>query len=399
MQKTERYGILALLLLVITLVAVGAWGERPEQVEGLIAEAPSVTRGQQVLPSPISVPIRREWSRELPVDAALGARDSEAAPGALAANRVNDARNARVRRAVEAKQMLQAQRKQEAQREQEMQRHQRVQVVNRQRNQGAEVLIPDRSSSTVPGPASHNRPERVHVVRAGEVFSTIVEKECGGKRFTGQVLACNPGLNPDRIFVGMKLMLPAQSGSVTANQSTNQSSNQSLKATPSPSVALVSRPSRTAGRLRSMNVYTVQSGDVLSRIIAAECPKGVELGEVLALNGNMNPNRIFVGQELRLPRSSRVKAVSASTKKALAPGSLQGPTHRVAPGEFLGRIAANHGCTVANVMAVNPGLNPDRIAVGQVLNLPAALISSTLADAPVLAQASGLGGRRWSGVQ
>ena len=46
MQKIERYGVLALLLLVITLVAVGAWGERPGE-ETPVANQPSRAQIEQ----------------------------------------------------------------------------------------------------------------------------------------------------------------------------------------------------------------------------------------------------------------------------------------------------------------------------------------------------------------
>lgn len=49
-----------------------------------------------------------------------------------------------------------------------------------------------------------------------------------------------------------------------------------------------------------------------------------------------------------------------------------GQTHTVASGEYLGRIASKYGVTIADIVAANPGLNPDKIRAGQVLNLPAA---------------------------
>lgn len=387
MQKTERYGVLALLLLVITLVAVGAWGKRPEQIDELVVQSDPVSQGRQV---EINRPAG-QTPHGLPRDPALQVRRVGFEQGGRGSNLASDARNARVMRAVQAQQILEAQRVREAQ----------LQQAAREHNRSAEVLIPDSPSPSAARTARSSAaqtntsrkgssfPERVHIVRAGEVFSTIVEKECGGKRFTGQVLACNPGLNPDRIYVGMKLMLPAREAAPT--QSKLSPLLAKSPATPSASSG--------SGRLRSLSVYSVKSGDVLSRIITQQCPPGVQLAEVLALNGNMNPDRIFVGQELRLPRSVRSGVAKVGAKKAPTSSAPRGVTHRVVAGDMLGRIADHHNCTVASIIALNPGLNPDRISVGQVLRMPSQQGADALAGTPALAQVTGLGGRRWRGVQ
>src|SRR5690625_4972317 len=40
-------------------------------------------------------------------------------------------------------------------------------------------------------------------------------------------------------------------------------------------------------------------------------------------------------------------------------------TYVVKEGDYLGKIAAQHDCTVADIVRWNPGLDPDRIHVGQ----------------------------------
>ena len=390
MQKIERYGVLALILLVITLFAVGVWGDRPENIEDPVAQGPGVAVNRRVRPrvqpptaAQIQVPPQVQDS-SLPVDPALGMRST---PEATASEHfVPDVQSARLRRAVEI---------------QEHARAQRPATHSLQDKAPEQVLVGDQRSK--PG-AIQRLPERVHVVRSGDVFSTIVERECGGGRFTGQVMACNPGLDPDRILVGQRIMLPARDGSLVSRVSAVTDTAAARKVL---TVTEGSDKSKSSGRVRSLNVYRVQSGDVLSRIISTNCPAGVRLSDVVALNKGMDPNRILVGQELRLPRTAPRSASKSSQgsrpKRTPSAATPSGPTHRVRPGDILGRIATQQGCTLASIVAANPGLDPDRIRVGQVLQLPASSSGIRAQDSPggafKLARASGLSGRRWAGVK
>jgi LysM repeat protein len=49
------------------------------------------------------------------------------------------------------------------------------------------------------------------------------------------------------------------------------------------------------------------------------------------------------------------------------PGAVRGESleHPVAPGETLGAIARHHGVSLAEILALNPGLDPDRVRAGQ----------------------------------
>lgn len=378
MQKTERYGVLALLLLVITLVAVGAWGERPDEETAVVHPQRRVTtQPRPVDPGPVaSVP-----RASLPLDRRLSEERA----------RLDRSRDTR-QRVAEAHRNAQDQERQLAQEQRIAQAQEQRIAQAPEDHQGAPIETPP--SRPIPFSTSPAPTERVHIVRSGEVFGSIVEKMCGGRRFNGQVLALNPGLNPDRIRVGQRILLPARSVSLETERRT--------AATSSPQVAQVEATheptSQSSGRVRSLNVYVVESGDMLSRIISANCPPGVKLDDVVALNGGMDPNRIFVGQELRLPRSATRSAAPPSSKRA-SKEAPSGPTYRVRSGDVLGRIASGWGCSLASIVSMNPGLNPDRIREGLLLQMPPRRLDAQLEDAPRLAKVSGLGGRSWSGVK
>jgi len=64
------------------------------------------------------------------------------------------------------------------------------------------------------------------------------------------------------------------------------------------------------------------------------------------------------------------QAVSADSPQPLTP-ARQGTKHKVEEGENPSSIARKYGVKVEALMAANPGLNPRRMQIGQLLNIPA----------------------------
>jgi N-acetylmuramoyl-L-alanine amidase len=121
-------------------------------------------------------------------------------------------------------------------------------------------------------------------------------------------------------------------------------------------------PILAATALASEPTVTVQPGDTLSGIAVEH---GVRVEELTAFNALPDPDRIFVGQQLRL--------VAADPPAAADPAAVStAGTHVVARGENLTRIARRYGTTVAAIVAANGIANPSRIFAGQQLSIPGA---------------------------
>lgn len=110
--------------------------------------------------------------------------------------------------------------------------------------------------------------------------------------------------------------------------------------------------------------YTVEPGDTLSHIAARS---GTTVAVLVEENGLTNPDRIRVGQVLSVPGSGH------SGAPATPSGSQPTPAGRyvVAAGDTLSQIAVRLGVSRSALAAQNNITNPNRIFVGQILELPA----------------------------
>lgn len=140
--------------------------------------------------------------------------------------------------------------------------------------------------------------------------------------------------------------------------------------------------------------YTIRSGDTLADVAERF---GVSLDDLLAANPGINPSALQTGDTVRLPSGTDVPSVTPEpepeptedaepteeataepepTEEATAepeptePPPTGGQTYVVQAGDIPETIAAQFGITVAALLAANPGLNPNNMQIGDVLNIP-----------------------------
>jgi len=165
------------------------------------------------------------------------------------------------------------------------------------------------SSETIyPGQVLHvSTPETLHTVQAGEIMSGIAKKY---DILIADIKIKNQ-LNSDTLKVGQVLKIPAQKGNYLT--------------------------------------HTVKAGESLS-IIARDY--FVSVSDLKKWN-QLSSELIQVGQVLRLTESQTLDTV----------------TYTVKAGDFLWKIANEHGTTVQEIVSLN-GLTSDMLLIGQVLKLP-----------------------------
>ncbi len=180
----------------------------------------------------------------------------------------------------------------------------------------------------------------LHVVQPGETLFAIAQRY--GTTIDA-IIAANQLDNPDSLVIGQKLVIP-------------------VAAAVAPPIDLM---------------YTVRPGDTLT-MIARRYSTTVD--ELARLNLLLNPNLIYVGQQLYLPDTTSVESSDSSGFHIYV----------AQPGDTLAKIAARHGLTVWALAQFNGIANPNIIQVGQRLlipgdgpasNLPTPLVSITILPA------------------
>lgn len=106
---------------------------------------------------------------------------------------------------------------------------------------------------------------------------------------------------------------------------------------------------------QTIRTYTVQSGDTLAKIAAKYNTTYQHLAQI---NGISDPNKIYVGQVIKIDGTTSVTSNTQTTK-----------TYTVKSGDTLSSIAAKYGTTVDSLVAKNGIKNKNLIRVGQVLKI------------------------------
>ena len=110
-------------------------------------------------------------------------------------------------------------------------------------------------------------------------------------------------------------------------------------------------------------VHVIQPGEHLATIANSY---GIDVNELIAINGLGNPNHIVTGQQLIIPQPQHERYSSFADLSTL-PGS--GGYHLVARGESLSEIAKAYGMTITDLMRINGISNANFVWVGQQLRV------------------------------
>ena len=118
--------------------------------------------------------------------------------------------------------------------------------------------------------------------------------------------------------------------------------------------------------------YVVRSGDTLWDIATRF---GLTVAQLTAANPNVRPETLHTGQTLSIP-----------SKTSPVPSAPSGAIYTIKNNDTLWDIAARHGLFVNDLIAANPGVDPQRLMAGQVLLIPGANARATRASEPVTAK-------------
>ncbi|MCL6590015.1 MAG: LysM domain-containing protein [Firmicutes bacterium] len=100
--------------------------------------------------------------------------------------------------------------------------------------------------------------------------------------------------------------------------------------------------------------YTVRAGDTLYAIAQR---LGITVAGIVAVNPGINPNNLQVGQQICIPGAA----------PEFCPG---GTPYVIRPGDTFYAIASRLGISLQALLAANPGVDPNRLTVGQTICIP-----------------------------
>jgi LysM repeat protein len=205
---------------------------------------------------------------------------------------------------------------------------------------------------TIPGRDTNGG--QTYTVQRGDTMSSIARRYSVPVQ---DIMTANGLASADSIATGQQLVIPVSAGEV---------------AEPEDEVAGVAEAASAT--------YVLQRGDSLYRLSLIY---GVPVDDLLAANSLASPNAIYPGLEIRIPAPESAALVAALPEGETAeqPASGGGNAHVVQWGETLAAIALEYDVTVDGIVAANDLSAPDRIYVGQMLNIPAPGASARTAPA------------------
>lgn len=112
--------------------------------------------------------------------------------------------------------------------------------------------------------------------------------------------------------------------------------------------------------------YRVKKGDSLERIAKSLDTTAEALA---AANPGLTDKNLKAGATIAVP-SEAAKAAQATWGRPAAPPAGPMTEYTVKEGDILSKVANSHGARTRDVIAANPGINPDNLRPGTVLKIP-----------------------------
>lgn len=177
---------------------------------------------------------------------------------------------------------------------------------------GQLVCIPGAPPTPPPEPC----PGFLYVIQAGDTFYQL------SQRFNvplDAIIAANPGVDPRRLQIGQAVCIPTAPPPVPECPGF---------------------------------IYTVKAGDTLFNLARQF---GVTVKAIQDVNPGIDPRHLAIGQKICIP------------KRRCPEGTF---VYVVKSGDTLSAIARRYKTTVQEIVKANPGIDPNKLAIGQEICVP-----------------------------
>ncbi|MGM9907390.1 LysM peptidoglycan-binding domain-containing protein [Limosilactobacillus sp.] len=216
---------------------------------------------------------------------------------------------------------------------------------------GRTITNKDTNTSSSDTNFDANGSTNYYTVHSGDTLSGIAN------RFSTSVQTLahlNDIQNVNHIYVGQRLLVRQNLSSTT--QQSHASSNHQAST------------HNNTQQTSNASSYTVQSGDTLSGIANKFNTTYTSLAQINHLS---NPNRIYIGQQLQLRAQAQSNSNKTQNTNSNAQQTTSASSYTVQSGDTLSGIANKFNTTYTSLAQLNHLSNPNRIYVGQRLQLRA----------------------------
>ena len=344
MQKIERYGVIALVFMAVSVVAVYLWDDRghgiqereaPQAQHRAAAEPRSgrgAPRSSQARPPADARAAAQRRRVDLPmnVDQRGGARQlPQAAPRnsvemgtAATPNQVPRAMPGSLNRTTAAVERPHSEQGVAAQAAPAAHRNSNRQSRPLERSAASEHEALSSAAAARADPERSAQPAastRRYTVRERDSLERIARSQLGDASLWPRIQSINGIRDPRRIRVGQVLLLPSAGAGEATNERVAQAPTESQTA-----------PGGESEPSAAVHTYVIKKGDVLGTIAQEQLGSVKQLPKILELNPGLNPDRILVGMKIALPAAAQG---GSRPKRQSTPVEIADPDRRVAQAE------------------------------------------------------------------
>ena len=160
-----------------------------------------------------------------------------------------------------------------------------------------------------------------YIIRAGDTYYSLAIRF---NTTVAAIIAANPGVDPNRLQIGQRICMPG--------------------VTPPPTCPTGTTP------------YVIRAGDTYYSLAIRF---NTTVAAITAANPGVDPNRLQIGQTICMPGVTPPPTCPTGTTPYV-----------IRAGDTYYSLAIRFNTTVAAIITANPGVNPNRLVIGQTICIP-----------------------------